>query len=165
MANSLLKKIPYQIFLFTVIVGAVGFSLTPTSSQEYSPSPVQNGDYRTLTLWGTVTLGSAYFTNPHKVAAIDVAYSYDGPEFSNELKREALWSLAKQNRISFGIIDEAQNKILVIPLSELKKRYAIDSADELDKVLSSSDIAVVANTSSLLGASSKSTVVKTQPNK
>jgi len=125
--------------------------------------PVVSGNYKPLTLWDSISLGASYYSNPERVKTTSVAYSFDGPEFSG--KPVALWNFAQQGRISFGISDKDKKQILVVPLSELQKRYNVNGPDDLIHVLTKDDVMVVFADKTLLGEDSKTLVVKTESRK
>jgi hypothetical protein len=126
-------------------------------------SKVVSGDYKPLTFWGTLSLGASYYTNPQRAQTTTIAYSFDGPEFSDQHKSMALWDLAQQEKISFGIVDKKKKNIAVLPLTELQKQYTISGPGDLMKVLTRDDVIVVYIDKTLLGEFSKNLVVKTEP--
>lgn len=141
----------------------LGATASAAPDQGSALASVEAGDYKPLTVWATISLGTSYYTNPQKAGAINVAYSFDGPEFSGDLNSQALWNLAKAGKISFGLIDKAKNNIEVVPLAELQKRFPANNPSELKAVLLRDDVSVVADNKLLLGAASPAPIVKTAP--
>lgn len=135
------------------------------SAAQLASAPVP-GEYDPLTIWKTISLGTAYYTNPQRAREINVAYSFDGPEFSSDFKSKQLWELATQGKISFGITskDKKTQSITVVLLAELQKMFpAIKGPDDLVKILAREDVMVVAGNKTLLGEASKAPVVMTEP--
>lgn len=119
------------------------------------------GEYKPLTWWASFTLGSSYYTNPLRAQSISVAYAYEGPEFSDEFKNAALWSLARQGRISFGLVDQETNSMTVVPSPVLIRNYNISGPVDFAQVLARQDVKIIASDNVLLGETSKAAVVKT----
>jgi hypothetical protein len=149
------------------LAGAVlvaGLSSTFSYSQQFSnvtDVSVASGDYKPLTLWDSISLGASYYTNPERAKATSMAYSFDGPEFSDQTKSKALWHLAEQGKVSFGIADKDKKIISVVPLFELQKQYPVNGPADLVEVLTKPNIFVVGTDKILLGEASKAPVIKT----
>jgi hypothetical protein len=129
-------------------------------------APVVAGVYKPLTIWDSISLGASYYTNPQRATSTNVAYSFDGPEFSDAMKSNALWELAKQGKIFFGISvkkDKNQDSISVVPLQGLQQLFAVNSAADLTRVLAKDNVFVIYTDKMLLGEDSKKPVVKTEP--
>lgn len=146
-------------FILSTIIGRAQEQQASTASAELAS--VESGDYKPLTVWTSITLGTSYYTNPQKASTINVAYSFDGPEFASDFKSRALWDLAKQGKISFGLSNKTSNTIVVVPLSELQKKFPVASPTELTTVLARDDVSVVADNKNLLGSASPAPIVKT----
>lgn len=129
---------------------------------EISAVPVASGAYKPLTTWDSISIGASYYTNPQRAKATSVVYSFDGPEFSDKLKSAALWKLASEGKVSFGIKDKNENIISVVPISELQKLYPANNPEQLTRVLEKDDVTVVYVDKTLLGETSKAPVVKTE---
>jgi hypothetical protein len=102
---------------FFIILGCcVGLGLYSASAggEEFQinnlTGSVESGKYRPLTFWATISLGTSYYTNPQRAQNINVAYAYEGPEFSDDLRNKTIWDLAKSGKISFGIVGEKASK-------------------------------------------------------
>lgn len=151
------------------IVLAAGLYSTLTSGQELPSSDgtsVLLGTYKPLTLWDSISLGASYYTNPQRVKATSVAYSFNGPEFSDKSKSQELWTLAGEGKVFFGLTEHDKNNTIdVVPLSELQKQFRIFGPADLTKVLAKENVFVVYNGKTLLGEDSKTPVVKTAPKK
>lgn len=158
-----------RLTILAAIGTVAGGLLAPTfgSCQEMSTvggAPVIAGVYKPLTFWDSLSLGASYYTNPQRATSTSVAYSFDGPEFSGRAKSNALWEIANQGKIAFGISvkkDKDKDTITVVPLSGLQQLYPVASADDLTRVLAKDNIFVVYTDKTLLGEDSKKPVLKT----
>jgi len=157
------KQIKLLLACSALVLTATTVGAQETKQQESTPA-VQSGDYKPLTFWRTIGLGSSYFTNPTVASTANVAYSFDGPEFSGQLY-DSLWKLAQQGKISFGITDKDKKSITVVPLAQLQKVYPVSGPADLAAVVAKDDVTIVTNDKVLLGAASSMPVVKTPPSK
>jgi hypothetical protein len=152
-----------------VSCGVIGLAFQSTFAGEFSqhtnnyyqPRSVPIGQYKPLTLWSTIALSSSYYTNPQRAQAINIAYTYEGPEFTTDYQRNALWTLAKEGKISFGLKDNQTTALRVVPLSILQLSFPIADPIDLANVLARDDVKVVATAKTLLGEASTTSVVST----
>jgi hypothetical protein len=140
----------------TKISASTGNLQTPMETVGVAPA----GDYRPLTLWAMISLGSSYYTNPQRAQAIGLAYTYDGPEFSDDFRNLSIWKLAEDGKISFGLVNTQTGTVTVVPLVEFKQKFSIRSPSDLPAILARDDVRVVAGDKNLLGEVAKNTVVK-----
>jgi hypothetical protein len=97
-------------------------------------------EYKPLTFWNKIELGSTYFTNATLAKSIEVAYSFELNDLTEKVQSDELSTLARDGKIAFGIADKESNTIKAVPgdltsVSDLKKAYP----DERLVVLSQSD--------------------------
>jgi hypothetical protein len=118
------------------------------------------GNYQPLTVWAAIKIGSLYYVSPQRAETTGIAYTYDGPEFSDQARNRTIWQLAEDGKISFGISDKQTSTIKVISLAELKKLFSISDASDLPRILARDDVRIVTTDSKLLGETAKTTVIK-----
>ena len=103
-------------------------STSAALAQSFSGTSTTTAEYKPLTFWNRLTLGSTFFTNSTVASSIKVVYSFNLDDLSSKAKEADLTALAKKGEISFGIFDKTSNTIKSVPasaatISELKKNY------------------------------------------
>jgi hypothetical protein len=157
LALGLLCCIPSINYLFAEDMNRQPHA-TNVTTQLTPPAPA--GNYQPLTVWAAIKIGSLYYVSPERAETTGVAYTYDGPEFSDQTRNRAIWQLAEDGKISFGISDKQTSTIRVISLTELKKLFSINDSSDLPKILARDDVRIVATDNKLLGETAKTTVIK-----
>jgi hypothetical protein len=77
--RSPMRRIVTLLFALFVLSG-VSLAQQPGQKAETAAPKMQappSGDYKPLTLWGKIKLGSAYYTDPQLIQNTSVAYSFD----------------------------------------------------------------------------------------
>jgi hypothetical protein len=119
-----------------------------------------SGDYKPLTLWDRVKIGSAYYTDPQFVQNTPVAYSYGPDNFVG--KDDQLYQLALKGHIAFGTANKASGSIMVQPSQTVLRIYAVHNPDDLKKTLGADQWKVLSTQPQLLGETSENPVVKSK---
>jgi hypothetical protein len=103
-------------------------------------------------------LGGAYYVNPKAVRDVRVAYAFDPKDFTAANKSVDIFTLGKAGQISFGLLTKKDN-VKAVTLPELLSQYKIDNQVDLEKLMTSDKISVIAGTDFLLGAKPTVTLV------
>jgi hypothetical protein len=157
-----MRRMVTLLFALFMLSG-VSLAQQPGQQAETAAPKMQappSGDYKPLTLWDKIKLGSAYYTDPQLIQNTSVAYSFDPLDFAAKGKGDQLYQLAVDGHIAFGTANKASGSIKVQPSGTILTNYAVHNSDDLKKMLGSQQLKVLSVQPELLGQTSDTAVVK-----
>jgi hypothetical protein len=152
----------FGLAVAAVVAGLMVAANGQSSITTYQPATLESGAYKPLTVWQTIALGSAYYTNPQRAQNINVAYTYDGDEFTAADKNQLIWDFAKSGKIAFGIGNPKSSGISVVDFATAQQKFNLNGPSDLPPFLAKAEVHLVTSDKMLLGSSAKATVVKTE---
>jgi hypothetical protein len=135
-------------------------SISPAAAQQQQPNGsgaviaksdvkiAQVAEYKPLTFWSKVTLGSYYLTNSAAANNIDIVYAYDPAALKDA---DAIAKLLKEGTIKVGI-ESKDNKVAGYRLPDSVKADGKALSDFIKSKSNNGDLVYLAAQENLMGA-------------